>query len=48
MGVPDHCACLLKNLYAAQEEKVQTRHGTMVYFKTGRGTHGTVYCHPDY
>ena len=28
MGVPDHQTCLLRNLYAGQEETVRTGHGT--------------------
>ena len=28
MGIPDHLACLLRNLYAGQEETVRTGHGT--------------------
>ena len=27
MGKPDHLSCLLRNLYAGQEETVRTRHG---------------------
>ena len=30
MGIPDHLACLLRNLYAGQEATVRTRHGIMV------------------
>ena len=26
MGIPDHLACLLRNLYAGQEATVRTRH----------------------
>ena len=26
MGIPDHLTCLLRNLYAAQEATVRTRH----------------------
>jgi len=37
MGIPDHPACLLRNLYAGQEATVQTRHGTTDWFKTGKG-----------
>ena len=37
MGIPDHLTCLLRNLYADQEAAVRTRHGTMDWFKTGRG-----------
>ena len=28
MGIPDHLTCPLKNLYAGQEAKVRTGHGT--------------------
>ena len=28
MGIPDHLTCLLRNLYAGQEAKVRTAHGT--------------------
>ena len=27
IGIPDHLICLLRNLYAAQEATVRTRHG---------------------
>ena len=37
MGIPDHVTCLLRNLYAGQEGTVRTRHGTMDWFKTGKG-----------
>ena len=37
MGIPDHLTCLLRNLYAGQEGTVRTRHGTMDWFKTGKG-----------
>ena len=29
MRIPDHLTCILKNLYAGQEAKVRTIHGTM-------------------
>ena len=32
MGKTDHLICLLRNLYAGQEAKVQTVHGTTVWF----------------
>ena len=38
MGLPDHLICLLRNLYAGQEAIVR-RHGTMDWFKTGRGVY---------
>ena len=37
MGIPDHLTCLLRNLYAAQEATVRTVHGTMNWFKIGKG-----------
>ena len=39
MGIPDHLTCLLRNLYAGQEATVRTRHGTMDWFKIGKGVH---------
>ena len=37
MGIPDHLTCLLTNLYAGKEATVRTRHGTMDWFKIGKG-----------
>ena len=37
MGIPDHLTCLLRNLYAAEEAKVRTRHGTTDWFQIGKG-----------
>ena len=37
MGKPDHLICLLRNLYAGQEARVRTGHGTTNWFKTGKG-----------
>ena len=37
MGRPDHLTCLLRNLYAGQEVRVRTGHGTMDWFQTGKG-----------
>ena len=37
MEIPDHLTCLLRNLYAGQEETVRTRHGTPDWFKIGKG-----------
>ena len=39
MGIPDHFTCLLRNLYAGQEETVITRHGTTDWFQIGKGVH---------
>ena len=33
MGIPNHVTCLLRNLYAAQEATVRTRHGTTNQFQ---------------
>ena len=37
MGIPDHLTCLLRNLYAGQEETVRTGHGTTDWFQKGKG-----------
>jgi len=37
MEIPDHLTCLLRNLYASQETAVRTGHGTMDWFKIGKG-----------
>ena len=39
MGIPGHLTCLLRNLYAGQEAPVRTGHGTMDWFKIGKGVH---------
>ena len=39
MGIPDHLACLLRNLYAGQEATVRTEHGTTDWFQIGKGVH---------
>ena len=38
-GIPDHLTSLLRNLYAGQEATVSTGHGTMFWFKVGKGVH---------
>ena len=48
MGIPDHFTCLLRILYAKQEAKVRTGHGTMDWFKLGKEYIKAVYCHPTY
>ena len=37
MGISDHLTCHLRSLYAGQEATVRTRHGTMDWFKIGKG-----------
>jgi len=39
MGILDHFTCLLRNLHAGQEATIRTEHGTMDWFKIGRGVH---------
>ena len=39
MGIPDHLTCFLRNLNVGQEATVRTRHGTMNWFKIGKGVH---------
>ena len=36
MGIPDHLTCLLRNLYAGQEARVRTGHGTKDWFQIGK------------
>ena len=47
MGIPDHLTYLLRNLYAGQETRVRTRHGT-TGSKLGKEYVKAVYCHPTY
>ena len=39
LGIPDYLTSLLRNLYAGQETTIRTRHGTMDWFKLGKGVH---------
>ena len=39
MGIADHLACLLKNLYADQEATVRKGHGTTDWFQIGNRVH---------
>ena len=38
-GVPDYFTYLLRNLYAGQEARVRTRHGTTDWFQITKGVH---------
>ena len=38
MGIPDHLICLLRNLYAGQEAKIRTGHGTTGWFQEEKET----------
>ena len=48
MGLPDHLACLLRNLYAGQEAAVRTGHKQHSSSKSGKEYVKAVYCHPSY
>ena len=37
MGIPDHLACILRNLYTGQEATVRTGHGTTDWFQIRKG-----------
>ena len=37
MGIPGHLTCLLRNLYAGQEARVRTGHGTTHWFQIQKG-----------
>ena len=37
MGIPDHLACILQNLYAGQEATVRNGHGKTDWFQIGIG-----------
>ena len=39
MGIPEHLICLLRNLYADQEETARTGHGTKDWFQIRKGVH---------
>ena len=39
IGIPDHLACLLRNLYAGREVTVRTGHGTTDWFQIRKGVH---------
>ena len=37
MGIPDHLAFIMRNLYVGQEATVKTGHGTTDWFQIGKG-----------
>ena len=43
MGIPDHLICLLRNLYATQEARVRTGHGTTDWFQIGKRSTSRLY-----
>ena len=48
MGISDHLTCLLRNLYAGQEARVTTRHGTIYCFLIEKEYVKAVNCRPAY
>ena len=42
MGIPDHLICVLRNLYAGQEETVRNRHGNGLVPNWERSTSGCI------
>ena len=48
MGIPDHLTCLLRNLYAGQEAKLELDMEQQTGSKSGKEYIKAVYCHPAY
>ena len=48
MRLPDNLICLMRNLYADKEVTVKTRHGTIDWFKIGKGVHQDCILSPAY
>ena len=48
MGIPDHLTCLLRNLYAGQEETVRMGMEQQTGSKSGKEYVKAVYCRPAY
>jgi len=44
IGIPDHCTCLLRNLYASQEATIRIRQETQTGSKLGKEYVKAVYC----
>ena len=47
MGIPDHLTCLLRNLYAGQEQQLELDM-EQTGFNLGKEYVKAVYCHPAY
>ena len=45
---PPDLTCLLRNLYAGQEARVRTEHGTTDWLLLGKEYVNIAYCHPAY
>ena len=48
MGIPDHLTCLLRNLYAGQEQQLEPDMEQWTGSKLRREYINVVYCHPAY
>ena len=48
MGIPDRLTCLLRNLYAAQEQQLELDMEQQTGSKLGKEYVKVVYCHPAY
>ena len=48
MGIPDHLTCLLRNLYAGQEAKLELDMEQQTGSKWEKECVKAVYCHPAY
>ena len=48
MGIPDHLICLLRKLYAGQEQQLEPDMEQWTGSKLGKEYIMAVYCHPDY
>ena len=48
MGIPDHLTCLLRNLYAGQEQQLELDMEQQTGSKLGKEYIKAVYCHSAY
>ena len=48
IGIPDHLTCLLRNLYAGQEQQLEKDMEQETGSKLGKEYMKAVYCHPAY
>ena len=46
MGIPDHLTCLLRNLYAGQEQQLELDVDQQTGSKSEKENIKAVYCHP--
>ena len=48
MGIPDYLTCLLRNLYAGQEQQLESDMEQQTGSKSGKEYIKAIYCHPAY